>query len=398
MSAATDRRLVLAVGDLVLDEPEVGHRFDPTRELFTSADAAICQIEVPHTSSTEVTSTDVPAPPAPEHNVAEIGRAGFTVGTLAGNHIYDCGKAGIEDTRRLAQEAGLVVTGAGVNLEQAKEPAVVDLDGLTLGIANYNCVGPRDSWATSKKAGCSHIDILTHYELDSANPGGPPSVYSFAKPDSLAAFTADVAALAERVDVVVVALHKGIGHVPAEIAAYEIEVAHAAVDAGAAAVIGHHAHIMRGIEVYKGAPIYHGLGNFVTITGALDVTGQDSPERIAWAKRRKKLFGFEPDPDMPGYAFHPQSRNTGIARLSLGTDGSLQAGFIPCWIGQDATPRPLTDLASATPVVEYVQEITAEAGFDTGLYWAGDHLGIDLGDHDPDASGTDELEKKEVAA
>lgn len=371
-------RVILAVGDLVLDEDEVGHYFDPSRQLFHDADVSIAQIEVPHTTSDEVTSTDVPAPPAPVHNVAEIGRAGFTVATLAGNHIYDCGRQGIEDTRRLAEEAGLAVTGAGANLDIAREPVILDVDGVIVGIANYNCVGPKDSWATSKKAGCAHVNILTHYELDSANPGGPPSVYSFAEPQALADFTADISALAARVDVVLVVLHKGIGHRPAEIAQYEFQVSHAAVDAGAHAVIGHHAHIMRGIEVYRGAPIFHGLGNFVTVTQALNTSGQDSPERIRWAKRRKKLFGFSPDPAMLNYAFHPESRNTGIARLTIDDDGRLTAGFIPCWINEQAVPVPLTTEEAGRDVVQYLREITEEAELDTRMHWVGNHLAIDL--------------------
>ena len=41
---------------------------------------------------------------------------------------------------------------------------------------------------------------------------------------------------------------------------YEKQIARAAVDAGADVVISHHAHILRGIEMYKGKAIYHGLG------------------------------------------------------------------------------------------------------------------------------------------
>jgi len=69
-------------------------------------------------------------------------------------------------------------------------------------------------------------------------------------------------------------------------------------------VVGHHADILRGIETYRGRPIFHGLGNFVTVTRALSVT--TSPQRRAWAARRRTLFGFEPDPKMPAYPFHPQ--------------------------------------------------------------------------------------------
>jgi len=53
------------------------------------------------------------------------------------------------------------------------------------------------------------------------------------------------------VDVLIVALHKGIGHTPAALAMYERPLAKAAIDAGADIVVGHHAHILRGIELYK---------------------------------------------------------------------------------------------------------------------------------------------------
>ena len=374
--SARESYTVLAVGDVVLDEHDVAHYFDPTRHLFEGADLSICQIEVPHTTSEESASVDVPAPPAPPGNVAEIGRAGFDVATLAGNHIYDCGRQGILDTVALARDAGMATTGAGATLEEAKRPAVVRLGELTVGILSYNCVGPRESWATSKKAGCAYVRVLTHYELDSANPGGPPSVYTFCEPASRASFEEDVRSLRAAVDVVIVALHKGIGHVPAEIAAYEIELAHAAVDAGAAAVIGHHAHILRGLEVYRGAPIFHGLGNFVTVTNALNDADDNSPERIAWAKRRKKLFGFEPDLSMPNYPFHPESRNTAIASLTISASGEVSAGFIPCWIDGTATPHPLQDEERARPVVEYIDAITREAGFDTAFAWDGGQIRV----------------------
>lgn len=373
---STTTHTILAVGDLVLDEEDVGHYFDFTRGIIQAADLAIAQIEVPHTTSTECASVDVPTPPAPVQGVAEIARAGFTVATLAGNHIYDCGPQGIADTIRLAAEAGIRTTGAGEHLEAAKRPVISQLGAFRVGLLSYNCVGPPESWATSNKAGSAFVKVLTHYELDSANPGGPPSVYSFPEPKSLEAFTADIRALAAEVDSVIVALHKGIVHLPADIAAYETQLAHAAVDNGAHAVIGHHAHIMRGIEFYRGAPIFHGLGNFVTVTQALNVSADNSPERLAWARRRKKLFGFEFDPSMPNYAFHPESRNTAMALLKLDGNGALSASFIPCWIDRSAAPRPLEDEASAAPVLGYVEAISRGAGFTTHFTWDTDRVRV----------------------
>lgn len=360
---------IMAVGDLVLDEPNPDFYFEPSTDVLRSADLAIAQVEVPHTTSTECASVDVPAPPADPANLAAAGRAGFAVATLAGNHIYDCGPQGIADTVRLCREAGMVPTGAGMDLTEAWVPAIVERGGHRIGVLNVNCVGPRESWATSKKPGSAYVKVITHYELDSANPGGPPSIYSFCDPASLRTFTAAVAQLASDVDVVVVALHKGIGHMPVDIAAYEFEISRAAVDAGANAVIAHHAHIMRGIEIYRGAPIFHGLGNFVTVTSALSTGDDNSPERQAWAKRRKKLFGFSPDPAMPTYAFHPDSRNTAIGVIDVEADGTVSGSLIPCWIDDDARPIPHGDDETGRRVASYIEEITREAELDTVFTW-----------------------------
>jgi poly-gamma-glutamate capsule biosynthesis protein CapA/YwtB (metallophosphatase superfamily) len=362
---------IMAVGDLVLDEPDAPFFFAPSRDVLRSADLAIAQIEVPHTYSMESSSVDVPAPPADPVNLQAAADAGFAIATLAGNHIYDCGRQGIEETIRFSNEAGMLTTGAGLNLAEAKKPAIVERGGHRIGVLNFNCVGPKESWATSSKAGAAYIKVITHYELDSANPGGPPSIYSFCDPRSLQGMKDDIAALAAETDVVIVALHKGIGHMPADIAAYEFEVARAAVDAGASAVIAHHAHIMRGVEMYRGKPIFHGLGNFVTVTSALSGGDDNSPERQAWAKRRKKLFGFSPDPTMPTYAFHPLSRNTAIAVITVDEQGAVRAEFIPCWIDDDARPVPLGDSVEGWKVAQYIEDITREVELDTEFTWNG---------------------------
>jgi poly-gamma-glutamate synthesis protein (capsule biosynthesis protein) len=157
----------------------------------------------------------------------------------------------------------------------------------------------------------------------------------------------------------------------AAIAHAEKHLCHEAVNAGADVVLGHHAHICKGIEIYRGKPIYHGLGNFVTPTRALssDPSENASPERLAWARRRKQLFGFEPDPSMPNYAFHPESRNTLIARIVVSVDGIRRAGFMPCYIDDQVRPRPVCRGAGGEPILDYFAAITAEAGFNTHFTW-----------------------------
>ncbi len=57
-------------------------------------------------------------------------------------------------------------------------------------------------------------------------------------------------------------MHAGIEYARKPIKS-QIAFAHAAVDAGASLVIGHHPHVIQTEELYRGAPIFYSLGNFV---------------------------------------------------------------------------------------------------------------------------------------
>jgi poly-gamma-glutamate synthesis protein (capsule biosynthesis protein) len=360
---------LLLLGDLILDEPDPDSFFEPSRELLLSGDLVVGQIEVPHTTRGVPSAVDVPAPPADPAHLAALARAGIGVATLAGNHIYDSGRNGVEDTIDALHRLGIATAGAGADIDEARRPAIVEAGGLRVGVLSYNCVGPRESRATSRKAGAATLDVLTHYELDYAGPGGPPKVYTFVVPESLAVLRAGVLALRESVDVVVVAFHKGIGHVPVEVPEYERELARTAIDCGADIIVGHHAHILRGIELYRGKPVFHGLGNFVAVTHALTPGTGDADELAAWSARRRELFGFEPDPKMPFYPFHPESRNTMIADCRIRADGAIESGFVPCWIDDRGRPVPVGPSSGGEPVAAYVERISAGAGFSSSFAW-----------------------------
>jgi hypothetical protein len=370
MSNSTTLKLML-VGDLILDEPETDSFFELACSTLQDADVLVGHVEVPHTRRGRENTSDIPAPASEPDNLAALKRAGFHVATLAGNHIFDAGPEGIEDTIAKLQELGIVTTGAGMHLAAAREPAIVMRQGLRVGTISYNCVGPKDSWANEKKAGCAYVQVITHYELDHATPGGPPRIYTFAEPESTDAMLTDVEDLRRKVDVLIVALHKGIGHTSAVLAMYERPLAKAAIDAGADIIVGHHAHILRGIEVYKGRPIYHGLGNFVTVTRALNVEANPSPKRLEWARRRRELFGFEPDPNYPTYPFHPEARNAMIAVCEIGNEGVRNAGFIPCWVNSKGQPEICGDDERGRAVASYIEQITRKAALHADFKWDG---------------------------
>lgn len=367
--------VVHATGDLVLERDASRPLFALATPALAAADIVIGHLEVPHTNRGVQMTADVPAIPAPPSALDGVAEAGFDIVTLAGNHVLDLGPDGIADTRRHCAERGILTAGAGDDAAEAWRPAVLERAGRRVAVLSVNCVGPREARAGSAKPGCASIDVVTHYETRGANPGGPPRVFTFADPDDLRILSDAIADAARDADVVV-ALHKGLVHQPVDIAAYEHEVARAAIDAGSAAVIGHHAHIMKGVEVYRGRPIFHGLGNFATVTRALGGSADgDSPERRAWARERVRLFGFTPDPETPEYPFHPDSRNTAVAVIEIAADG-VGAALIPCRIDAHSRPSPLSRSDGGEAVADYIRTITRDAGLDTEFAWRGDHLRI----------------------
>ena len=363
---------MMAVGDLILDEPQAETYFDRVAPVLKSADVVVGQVEVVFTDGGFCASTDVAAPPCDPVNMSAIPFAGFNVATLAGNHIWDSGPAGIQDTIAGLRDYGIAVTGAGMNIDEARRPAIVERNGTTFGFLSYNCVGPRESWATTKKPGCAYVNILTHYELDHATPGGPPSIYTFAEPKSLELMVDDIRKLRSNCNILVVSLHKGIGHVPSKLAMYEKEVSYAAVNAGADLILGHHAHILKGIEQYWEKIIFHGLGNFVTVTRAL--TPDPSQDSQQWARRRKELFGFEPDPGYPTYPFHPEAKQTIIAKCTIVDNKITRVSYLPCLVNQKGQPEILQNDEQGQRVFDYIKKITRDAGLNARYEWDGNEI------------------------
>jgi len=347
---------IVLAGDLVLDEPDGAYWLAGIAPALRAADLAIGHLEVPHTARGAELKGDVPAPGAPPENLAAIAQAGFGVVSLAGNHIADCGPEGIADTIAGLDAQGVAHCGAALDLAAARAPAIVTRGGRRIALLSYNCVGPEASWAGADTSGCAWLRIDT---ADGA-PIAPAAALTTLTDEAVAMLRADIAAVREKADIVLVALHKGIVHTPIRLAPYERALSHAAIDAGADAVIGHHAHIVRGIEFHRGKPIFHGLGNGCVVTGALS-PGQDHPARAAWAERRKALFGFEPDPAYTLAPFHPEAVNAFLGTITGDAEGGIVAGIIPV----DVEPPGRPQLASPTRAAEiraYVQRITLEAG------------------------------------
>jgi poly-gamma-glutamate synthesis protein (capsule biosynthesis protein) len=164
-------------------------------------------------------------------------QAGIDGVTLGNNHVLDAGTPGLEETLGHLDRAGIERAGAGMDLAEAREPMVFDLGGTKIGVLSHLSIpGYEWAWATE------------------TTPGTAPLVEDVLRED--------VERLRREVDLVVVMPHWGREYL-AEPEPNQVELAHAAVDAGADLVVGGHAHWPKGIELYEGAPIYYGVGNFL---------------------------------------------------------------------------------------------------------------------------------------
>ncbi|ESQ89236.1 capsule synthesis protein [Asticcacaulis sp. AC460] len=343
---------LMFTGDLVLDVPDADYWLSGIASALRTADVAIGHLEVPHTLSEHTMAGDVPAPGAPPENLDSLNRAGFTAVTLAGNHIADCGPEGIADTRAGLDRVGVLHTGAGKDLDEAARPVIIERGGRRIALLSYNLVGPEMAWAGEGRAGSNYLRV----ETADGSPIAPSAALE--RFNDHQRLTDDIAAV--EADLIVVALHKGIVHTPAKLAPYERPAAQAAIDAGADVVIGHHPHIARGIEIYRGKPIFHGLGNGCVVTHALS-PGQDNAARAAWVERRKALFGFEPDPTYTLAPFHPEAVNALIGKVVWRADGTLDTDFLPVFIEPPGRPVLATG-ERAQSVRRYIADITVRAG------------------------------------
>jgi poly-gamma-glutamate capsule biosynthesis protein CapA/YwtB (metallophosphatase superfamily) len=199
--------------------------------------------------------------------------AGFAAVGLANNVNY--GSAAILGSIAALDRLGIAHSGAGGNLSAARAPAIVERAGMRIGFVQRSSVyWPTNHEAGERSAGIAALRAHTAYQVPAHKtrpeippmnrPGIPPIVVTWPDRAYLAAFADDIAALRQRADLVAASCHWGLGE---EVLDYMPEIAHAAIDAGADVVIGHGPHYSLPVEVYRGKPIFYGLGSFSFHTG-----------------------------------------------------------------------------------------------------------------------------------
>ena len=303
----------------VYDEPGYVQMFDRIR----SADAAFTNFEM------LVHNFEFPGAPlsggtymgAPAWVLDELKWAGFRLFGAANNHSFDFGTDGLRSNLRALRQAGVVYAGIGENLGRARAPGYLDTKkgrvALIACASTFSVLSPAGVQRPDMpgRPGLNPLRFKTTYtvepatlaslrELASANPAGEgaassskdelrflgatfkagdkPGILTEPDPRDLKEIAAEVRDARRQADWVVVSIHAHEGapgnrEAPA---AFLVTFAHAVIDAGADVFVGHGPHVLRGIEIYKGKPIFYSMANFIFQNETIPFQPQENYDQL----------------------------------------------------------------------------------------------------------------------
>ena len=365
---------IAAVGDLAGNREDPDSIFELVKGEIRKADIAFGQIEAVYSKKgcLNVSGTSSPLRGDPE-NVAALARTGFTIASLASNHCMDYGVEGFFDMIEQFKANGIETFGAGRNLAEARKPLITEHNGNRIGWLAYCSILPMRYWADVDRPGCAPARARTVYEtLEPDQPGTPPRIITYPNDEDLAGILSDIRSLKEQVDVVIVSMHWGLHFREGELATYELKYGRAAIDAGADVILGHHQHILKPIEIYRGKPIIYGMANF-----AFDMYYQpgefEKPERM---ERRERLHpGWTRDPDYPTFPFPVDSRKGMFVNIVVEDRKLTRVAWKPVMINKKSQPAILKrDDLEFDQVVDYMRKITKSQKLSTEYVVEGDEV------------------------
>lgn len=277
--------------------------------------------------------------------IEDVRTMGVDVVSLGNNHMMDYGPEALADTLAACDQAGILRSGAGMDLNEALAPAKFTAGSQRVAMISVSSTLPIGSEANDTMPGIAPIRVKFSLEVDTnlinEQPGTMPVVHSWALAEDQERVCAHIADVAAQVDYVIVAIHWGVpsywlSPYQGLLAGYQQPLGRALIDAGADVVYGHHSHSVHGIEVYNGKPIFYSGGNFLF----------------------ENARGF----------MEPESF---IAQVDLTNGPSYQ--LVPLWIDERGLPTLATkDLATA--VLSKLAELSEPFG--TKLAVEGDRAGL----------------------
>lgn len=205
-------------------------------QLFSGSDFNIVNLESPLTNASgehQILKTG-PSLKASPDAMGALDVLKINLVTLANNHIYDYGDQGLSDTLELCKKHNIASVGAELTLYKASQVFLKKFDQCTIGVVNI----AENEWGNAND-----------------NHGG-------ANPMNIIANTRSIKEAKKLADVVILIIHGGheYYHYPSP---RMVEQYRFYAEQGASIIIGHHAHVISGYEIFEGVPIFYGLGNFL---------------------------------------------------------------------------------------------------------------------------------------
>lgn len=334
---------ILIVGDMMVQRPAPESMFALAAPVLREADILFGNLEFALSDVGEpLPGLIMGARKSDERMVAAYTSAGFDVVALANNHIMDFGPAALIRTIEILDQAGIAHAGGGRNLKEAHRPAILERNGTRVAFLAYSSVYPMLFAATKERPGIATVRVFTAYEPNPRvfdQPGSPPNIRTIADPQDVQAMVEDMQKAKQASDVVVVAWHWGVSQGFRNMAEYQVAMGHAAIDAGADLVVGHHPHVLQAVEAFKGGVVCHSIAQ----------------------------FGFDPrlaslDEDM--VAVRCRIEGNKIAQVSL----------LPATTNEDRRPRFL-EREEGERVARTLEELSKPFG--TQFHWKGSELVVE---------------------
>ena len=211
--------------------------FEEIRKTLEQADIVFGNLESPLSKRGEVREDKGSILYSPPEVAKALKELNYTILCLGNNHMHDYSEQGLMDTIDILKNSGIAYVGAGRNLKEARRAVTIEKKGVRCTFLAYTTDARhvKSIIATEESAGTAY------YDFDDIK--------------------ADIEKIKEQSDIICVSLHWGreYYYYPSP---ERIELAHKIIEAGANIIIGHHPHVIQGIERYKHRVIFYSLRNF----------------------------------------------------------------------------------------------------------------------------------------
>lgn len=208
--------------------------FREVKTFVSSADIAITNLEAPIIKDTKTPiKKSGPNLYTNETTIKSLKEIGFNLFTLANNHFFDQGQQGVESTLDACRHYGVEYVGGGKDVNEARKVLYKEVNGKCIAIINV----------------CEH-------EFSIAN-----AVHGGSNPLDLIHIQEDITSARNKANYIVVIVHGGVEMFQFPTPRMKCWYRHF-IDLGADTILNHHQHCVSGYELYKGKPIFYGLGNF----------------------------------------------------------------------------------------------------------------------------------------